>query len=152
MKQDRKMDKKLKSEVGSIENLQSLINISHTQAWRIFNGHSKLTKKNEAILRSNLQKFKLKRWHAESLAKEWLEKVKSKIDGFVVTSTSINSDSVIARVSVIEDDESKKCIKEASSLLEQVNDYSLRDAILSVYFDVLESNEVLTKEFKIEDK
>ena len=152
MKQDRKMDKKLKSEVGSIENLQSLINIIHTQAWRIFNGHSKLTKKNEAILRSNLQKFKLKRWHAESLAKEWLEKVKSKIDGFVVTSTSINSDSVIARVSVIDDDESKECIKESSSLLEKVNDYSLRDAILSVYFDVLESNEVLTKEFKIEDK
>lgn len=48
------MNEELKNKIGSQKKLEEILGITRVQAWRIYNGHTKLTVVNERLIKLTL--------------------------------------------------------------------------------------------------
>ncbi len=146
------MKQEIKDSLYGAEQLQELLGMSRTQAWRVWNGHSKLTKRNEELLVMKLDIRKSARIKCEENADNWMSKKKASIQGGeVITYKVTSSESVLCKVVLINCKDTLGYISELQKMIDDAMYDSTRDVLTEAYFSELDSWVHLEKEFFIKD-
>lgn len=146
------MKPEIKEHLYGADQLQELIGLSRTQAWRIWNGHSKLTKQNEELLLIKLDINKSARIKCEEAADNWIDtNKKSTSGGAVISSKTKTSKSVACKISLINCDYTMSYISELEEMIETAKHETTRDVLMDAYFDELNQWVHLETEFFIKD-
>lgn len=146
------MKPEIKEHLYGAEQLQDLIGLSRTQAWRIWNGHSKLTKQNEELLLIKLDINKSARNKCEEVADNWIESNKKSLSGgCAISSKTKTSSSIKCQVSLINCDETMSYISELEGMMEMAKHDTTRDVLLDAYFEEIGNWVEVETEFFIKD-
>lgn len=146
------MKPEIKERLYGAEQLQDLIGISRTQAWRIWNGHSNLTKQNEELLLIKLDINKSARIKCEEAADKWIEASKQSLSGgCAISSKTTTSKSIKCKVSLISCDETMSYISELEEMIESAKHDTTKDVLMDAYFDELSQWVHMETEFFIKD-
>ncbi|AUR83749.1 hypothetical protein NVP1039O_50 [Vibrio phage 1.039.O._10N.286.55.A2] len=146
------MKPEIKEHLYGADQLQELIGLSRTQAWRIWNGHSKLTKQNEELLLIKLDLNKSARIKCEEAADNWIANNKQSLSGGCAISTkTVTSNSVKCHVSLINCDETMRYISELEEMIEIAKHSTTRDVLMDAYFEEVSNWVEMETEFFIKD-
>tara|TARA_R110002020_G_scaffold67830_1_gene178010 strand:- start:822 stop:1268 length:447 start_codon:yes stop_codon:yes gene_type:complete len=146
------MKPEIKEHLYGAEQLQELIGLSRTQAWRIWNGHSKLTKQNEELLLIKLDLNKSARIKCEEAADNWIATNKQSLSGGVAISTkAATSNSVKCQVSLINCDVTMSYLSELEKMIEIANHDTTRDLLMDAYIEEVAGWVRMETEFFIKD-
>ena len=146
------MKPEIKEHLYGAEQLQELIGLSRTQAWRIWNGHSKLTKQNEELLLIKLDINKSARIKCEEVADSWIESNKKTLSGgCAISNKTTTSNSIKCQVSLINCDETMSYLSELEEMIEIAKHDTTRDILMDAYFEELKQWVHLETEFFIKD-
>ena len=147
-----KMKPEIKEHLYGSEQLQELIGLSRTQAWRVWNGHSKLTKQNEELLLIKLDLKKKAREDCEMAADAWINHQKENNKGSNFFSNKIIGAHIVsANIYVVSCEESMSFLNELMELKSRAKYDSTKESLLASYLDELDNWIVSTKDFLIED-
>ncbi|AUR88386.1 hypothetical protein NVP1112O_68 [Vibrio phage 1.112.O._10N.286.46.B11] len=146
------MKPEIKEHLYGADQLQELIGLSRTQAWRIWNGHSKLTKQNEELLLIKLDLKKKAREDCEMAADAWVQHQKEANKGGNFFSNKIVGAHIVsANIYLVTCEDTMRFLDELIELKSRAKYDSTRDVLTDSYFDELDNWIVSTKDFLIED-
>ena len=146
------MKPEIKEHLYGAEQLQELIGLSRTQAWRIWNGHSKLTKQNEELLLIKLDMNKSARIKCEQSADNWIEiQKKSLSGGCAISNKTTTSNSIKCQISLVNCDETMSYISELEEMIEIAKQEATREVLIDAYFKEVGDWVEVETEFFIKD-
>lgn len=146
------MKPEIKDQLCGADQLQELIGLSRTQAWRIWNGHSKLTKQNEELLLIKLDANKSARIKCEEASDAWIAtKKKSLSEGCVISKKTTTSNSIKCQISVISCDKAISYISELEEMIEVAKHEETKDVLIDAYFEEVGNWVEIETEFFIKD-
>lgn len=150
------MKQEIKDKLYSADQLQELIGLSRTQAWRIWNGHSKLTKQNEELIQFKLGALDEAISKRDESAMAWLDEQYLSFSlgcelGLIKKFWTKESGSITCKIVDLESNDELMKIDEISALLESACYEPAIDALTSAYFEMMDCYAVEEKKFLTED-
>lgn len=150
------MKQEIKDKLYGADQLQCLIGLSRTQAWRIWNGHSKLTKQNEELIQFKLGELDEAIEKRDENAMAWLNnrylELSSKTELELIKKFwTKESGSITCKIVNLESKGELMKVDEISSLLESACYEPAIDCLTSAYFEMMDCYTVEEKKFLTED-
>lgn len=146
------MNTAIKDKLYGPNHLQNTLGISRTQAWRIWNGKSKLTKRNEELLIIKLDLSNEARKNCELAADEWIDSEKKRLGSAFLTSVKqTGANEITCEISRIDCEETNGYLNELVSLADNCQKTATHDLLTNAYFSEIKSWVVSKKEFLIEE-
>ncbi len=150
------MKQEIKDSLYGAEQLQELLGMSRTQAWRVWNGHSKLTKRNEELIQFKLGALDEAIEKRDENAMAWLNnrylELSSKTELELIKKFwTKESGSITCKIVNLESKGELMKVDEISSLLESACYEPAIDCLTSAYFEMMDCYTVEEKKFLTED-
>jgi len=146
------MKSEIKDKLYGANHLQDILGISRTQAWRIWNDKSKLTKQNEELLIIKLDINNAARKKCELAVDEWIKSEKKRLGSEPLTSIKqAGGDKITCEISSIDCEETNSYIDELISIANNCQETATHDLVMDAFFKELKLWIVSEKEFLIEE-